>query len=68
MIPGGGFMARKAIPDATQATILLKSRRRCCLCFWLKGEEDPDPAKHAQYERWRALRAQQEQASRPAGQ
>ncbi len=36
--------------------------------FWLKGEEDPDPAKRAQYERWRALRAQQEQASRPAGQ
>ena len=35
--------------------------------FWLKGEEDPAPAKHAQYERWHALRAQQEQASRPAG-
>jgi hypothetical protein len=24
--------------------------------FWLKGEEDPDPAKRAQYERWRVLR------------
>ena len=36
--------------------------------FWLKGEEDRDPAKHPQYERWRALRAQQEQGSRPAGQ
>lgn len=33
-------MARKAIPDETQATVLLKSRRRCCLCFWLKGEDD----------------------------
>jgi hypothetical protein len=33
-------MARKAIPDATQASILLKSRRRCCLCFWLKGEDE----------------------------
>jgi|JI10StandDraft_1071094.scaffolds.fasta_scaffold38193_4 hypothetical protein len=32
-------MARKAIPDATQADILLKSRRRCCLCFWLDGED-----------------------------
>jgi len=25
-------------------------------CFWLKGEEDPDPAKSEQYARWRALR------------
>jgi hypothetical protein len=24
--------------------------------FWLKGEEDPDPAKKPQYERWRRLR------------
>ena len=24
--------------------------------FWLKGEEDPSPAKSAQYERWRKLR------------
>jgi Prolyl oligopeptidase family len=27
-------------------------------CFWLQNKEDPDPAKVAQYERWRALRAQ----------
>jgi hypothetical protein len=33
-------MPRKAIPDATQTNILLKSRRRCCLCFWLKGEDE----------------------------
>jgi hypothetical protein len=26
------------------------------LCFWLKGEEDPDPAKADQYARWRELR------------
>jgi hypothetical protein len=26
-------------------------------CFWLKGEEDPDPAKAEQYKRWRNLRA-----------
>ena len=25
-------------------------------CFWLKGEEDPAPAKKQQYERWRRLR------------
>lgn len=25
-------------------------------CFWLKGEEDPDPAKAQQYKRWRELR------------
>lgn len=23
-------------------------------CFWLEDEEDPDPAKVAQYNRWRA--------------
>ena len=28
--------------------------------FWLQGREDPDPAKAAQYERWRYLRAQKE--------
>jgi dipeptidyl aminopeptidase/acylaminoacyl peptidase len=26
-------------------------------CFWLKGEEDPNPAKVGQYARWRELRA-----------
>lgn len=25
-------------------------------CFWLKGEEDPDPAKADQYARWRQLK------------
>jgi hypothetical protein len=25
-------------------------------CFWLKGEEDPDPEKAEQYKRWRELR------------
>jgi Prolyl oligopeptidase family len=29
-------------------------------CFWLKDEEDPDPAKAAQYARWRELRKLQE--------
>ena len=35
--------------------------------FWLKGEEDPDPAKTEQYARWRELRKLQEQnEKRPA--
>jgi dipeptidyl aminopeptidase/acylaminoacyl peptidase len=29
--------------------------------FWLKGEEDPDPNKGAQYARWRELRQRQRQ-------
>ena len=33
-------------------------------CFWLKGEEDPDPAKAEQYARWRELRKLQEQNAR----
>jgi len=33
-------------------------------CFWLKGEEDPDPAKAEQYKRWRELRKLQEQSER----
>jgi len=28
-------------------------------CFWLKGEEDPDPAKAEQYKRWRELKTLQ---------
>jgi hypothetical protein len=39
-------MARKAIPDATQVSILLKSRRRCCLCLGLRGD---DVAKKGQF-------------------
>jgi hypothetical protein len=37
-------------------------------CFWLKREEDPDPAKSKQYERWRAMRdlQHQEASSRPS--
>jgi dipeptidyl aminopeptidase/acylaminoacyl peptidase len=29
-------------------------------CFWLKGDEDPDPAKAEQYARWRGLRKVQD--------
>jgi hypothetical protein len=30
-------------------------------CFWLKGEEDPDPSKAGQYVRWRELKTLQTQ-------
>jgi hypothetical protein len=33
-------------------------------CFWLKGEENPDPAKAGQYAHWRELRRLQEQNDR----
>jgi dienelactone hydrolase len=35
-------------------------------CFWLKGEEDPDPAKANQYARWRELRKLQDQKEKKA--
>ncbi len=31
--------------------------------FWLKGEEDPDPAKSEQYARWHVLRAMQDSST-----
>jgi poly(3-hydroxybutyrate) depolymerase len=34
-------------------------------CFWLKGEEDPLPAKSAQYARWRELRQREGMATPP---
>jgi len=35
-------------------------------CFWLKDEEDPDPAKAEQYKRWRELRKLQEENEKKA--
>jgi hypothetical protein len=35
-------------------------------CFWLKGEEDPDPEKAEQYKRWRELRKLQEENDKKA--
>ena len=34
--------------------------------FWLKGDQDPDPAKADQYKRWRELRKLQEQNQKNA--
>src|SRR5207302_10679041 len=50
------------LPDG--AHILMKPLERMVseeqtvdwFCFWLKGEEDPNPVKSRQYARWRALR------------
>ena len=35
-------------------------------CFWLKGEEDPDPTKVEQYARWRDLRGRQQKEDQAA--
>jgi hypothetical protein len=35
-------------------------------CFWLKGEDDPDPAKFEQYERWHNLRTPGDAKARPS--
>jgi hypothetical protein len=32
--------------------------------FWLKGEEDPDPAKVEQYQRWRELKKMQQESDK----
>lgn len=36
-------------------------------CFWLKGEEDPDPAKAEQYTRWRKMKQERDNSSVRAG-
>lgn len=33
-------MTRKAITEDVQKSVLTKSRRRCCLCFWLDGRDE----------------------------
>lgn len=33
-------MPRKPVPSDIQKNVLLKSRRRCCLCFWLDGRDE----------------------------
>jgi dipeptidyl aminopeptidase/acylaminoacyl peptidase len=56
------------LPDAVH--ILVKPWERLTsqqgnvdwFCFWLKGEEDEDPKKHEQYERWRGMRKLQEKS------
>jgi len=56
------------LPDATH--VLMKPWERLTsqqgnvdwYVFWLKGEEDPDPAKKDQYVRWRELRKLQDKS------
>lgn len=33
-------MPRKTVPARVEAAVLIKSRRRCCLCFWLDGVDE----------------------------
>jgi hypothetical protein len=53
------------IPDIQHGVHILQNPRQRLasqggtvdwFCFWLKDEEDPDPAKSAQYARWHELR------------
>lgn len=50
------------LPDATHLVVKPKERLTAqqglvdWFCFWLKEEEDSDPAKLQQYSRWRAMR------------
>jgi dipeptidyl aminopeptidase/acylaminoacyl peptidase len=53
------------IPDIEHGTHVLQNPKQRMasqtgtvdwFCFWLKGEEDPDGSKSAQYARWRKLR------------
>lgn len=49
-------------PDETHELFEVRRRIRCnqllvdWFRFWLKGEEDADPAKQEQYARWRQFR------------
>jgi dipeptidyl aminopeptidase/acylaminoacyl peptidase len=51
-------------PDHPLARLATMQRNVDWYRFWLKGEEDPDPAKAEQYVRWRKLRELQEQNQR----
>ena len=31
---------RKSLPAATERAVLVKSRRRCCLCYWLEAKDE----------------------------
>jgi dipeptidyl aminopeptidase/acylaminoacyl peptidase len=47
-------------PEHPQARLATMERNVDWYRFWLKDEEDPDPAKAEQYKRWRELRKLQE--------
>jgi hypothetical protein len=40
-------MKRKRVSDSTQAEVLVKSRRRCCVCFGLSRDENVKPGQIA---------------------
>lgn len=46
--------SRRKIPEATQVAILVKSRRRCCLCYGLAGDTSLKQGQIAHIDRDRA--------------
>ena len=55
-------------PNHPQARLATMQRNVDWYRFWLKGEEDPDPAKAEQYKRWRELRKLQTAQQQPTTQ
>lgn len=44
-------MARKPITDEAQKNVVTRSRRRCCLCFWLEGKDEVQKGQIAHLDR-----------------
>lgn len=44
---GAAGTRRKKVPDAIQAEVLVKSRRRCCVCYGLSHDEEIKPGQIA---------------------
>jgi hypothetical protein len=43
--------ARRKAPDGTEAAVLLKSKRRCCLCYGLSDDDSQTPGQLAHIDR-----------------
>jgi len=43
--------ARRKTPGGTEAAVLLKSKRRCCLCYGLSGDDSQKPGQLAHIDR-----------------
>lgn len=57
--PAGIHILRK-VPEQISSA----ERQVDWLCFWLKGEEDPDPSKAEQYARWRTMKDEWKESRR----
>ena len=56
---GYGYSHTSNVTEAEIKRRAIQERYVDWFRFWLKGEEDPDPAKAEQYKRWRELRKMQ---------